>query len=429
MPTDIKQLRQRQHDLKAEGRGLLETLKAENRDPTEDEETKLSDIEAKIEANAAELEKAEKALERERTMALPGSPRVSGGERVIDQSETAGFESMADFASAVQDACHPGGMNRPDDRLMSMYQAAPTNYHRESGSQDGYMVPPAYRDQIWDLVFNDEDLVNMVDAEPTSSNQVEMLADESTPWGASGVQANWRSEGAQMTPSRLETEGRSTKLHELYAFVLATEELLADAPRLNDRLTRKAAQAIRWKASNAIIYGTGVGQPLGYFASGALVEVAKEASQSADTVVAKNVAKMYSRVLNAGRAMWLANSDILPELMTMQIGNQPIWTPPNAGFQNAPGGMLLGRPVMLTEHAKTLGDKGDIQLVDPMGYYAATKRGGLGFNSSIHLYFDYGIQAFRWTFRFGGQPYLSAPVSPANGSNTKSHFVVLAERA
>ncbi|MHA1572153.1 MAG: phage major capsid protein, partial [Alphaproteobacteria bacterium] len=248
---------------------------------------------------------------------------------------------------------------------------------------------------------------------------------------ATGIQAKWRAEASQMTATKLVTEPRQVRLHELYAFATATDSLIEDAPRLQDRLMRKAPQAIRYKIDEAIINGTGVGQPQGYFNSAALISVAKEGSQAADTIVTNNIAKMYSRLLSSGlsRAFWLVNSDVLPQLMTLVIGNQPIWTPPNAGLRDAPGGFLLGRPVVFSEHAKTLGDKGDIQLLDLMGYYAANKRSGIKFDSSMHLFFDYGMQAFRWTFRFGGQPYLSAPVAPANGANTKSHFVTLDERA
>ena len=113
----------------------------------------------------------------------------------------------------------------------------------------------------------------------------------------------------------------------------------------------------------------------------------------------------------------------------MTIGDQPIWTPPVAGLQQAPGGFLLGLPIKWSEHAETLGTKGDLQLVAPKGYYGISRAAGIQFASSIHLFFDYGMQAFRWTFRIGGQPYLSAPVAPAKGSNTKSHFVVLETRS
>ena len=170
---------------------------------------------------------------------------------------------------------------------------------------------------------------------------------------------------------------------------------------------------------------------MGYFNAACLVSVAKESGQAADTIETLNIAKMFSRLwtVGGGRPLWLANRAIVPQLMTMTIGNQPVWTGFNAGLQDAPGGRMLGYPILWSEHAKTLGDKGDIQLIDLDGYYGIQKSGGIRFASSIHLFFDYGVQAFRWTFRMGGQPFLSAAISPANGSNTKSHFVTLDARA
>jgi len=215
----------------------------------------------------------------------------------------------------------------------------------------------------------------------------------------------------------------------LHAFVTATEELIEDAPRLNSRLTKGAARAINWKANESLLFGTGAGQPLGFDNSASKISVAKEGSQAAATIVAKNVAKMYSRVMNPSRSVWFVNQDTLPEFLTMTLGDQPIWIAPNGFMGNAAGGTLLGRPVMFSENCATLGTNTDIMLIDPMGYYLVKKSGGIKFNSSIHLYFDYDVQAFKWTFRLGGMPYLNAAVSPKNGSSTKSHYVTLATRA
>jgi HK97 family phage major capsid protein len=188
--------------------------------------------------------------------------------------------------------------------------------------------------------------------------------------------------------------------------------------------------AIRWKVNKAIVEGSGVAQPKGYMNAGCLVTVAKESGQTADTVTAANVAKMYARVINPGNAAWYINQDVLPQLITMTLGQQPVWTPPSTGLVNAPGGLLFGRPVRFSEHCATLGDAGDIHLVNlRQGYYAITSEGGIQAASSMHLYFDYGLQAFRWTFRMNGQPFLSAAISPNKGSTTRSHFVTLAERA
>lgn len=444
MSKRLKELRQRQHDLKAEGTALLDAADADDRDLTEEEEARYSEIEAELTKVGAEIEQEEAKAERRRNLdAIRTAPpaqerseeRPAAGQTRSNEPDpalTGGFRNIAEFATAVRTACTPETRHNLDPRLTggNGVNAAPTNFHEGGGSSgEGFELPVQYRDEIWQLVFDMDDLMTDVDLEPTSARQVDYTADETTPWGSTGVQARWRAEGSQMEASKMGTKGRSMTLHEIYAFVLATEELLEDAPRLNNRLTVKTAQAINWKISDSIVYGSGAGQPLGWFNSGALVSVAKENNQTADTIVAENVLKMYSRLLVAPGDMpyWLANRDTVPQLATMTVGDQPAWMPPN-GLISAPGGILLGYPVRFSEHAKTVGDKGDIQLISPKGYYAARRTQGVQFASSMHLYFDYNIQAFRWTFRFGGQPHLSAPVNPANGASTKSHFVVLDER-
>ena len=192
---------------------------------------------------------------------------------------------------------------------------------------------------------------------------------------------------------------------------------------------KKAPLAITYKMNEAIVNGTGAGQPLGWFTSAAKVSVAKEGSQVAATVVAANVSKMFARLINPGQGIWYVNQDVLPQLMTMTLGNNSVFMPPASGLVGAPGGYLLGRPVQFLENCQTVGTQGDIQFVNPKGYYCAHKGSAPEFAESMHLYFDYNISAFRWIFRCGGQPYLSAAISPAKGSVTRSHVVVLDTRS
>ncbi|MDD5367466.1 MAG: phage major capsid protein [Anaerolineaceae bacterium] len=418
-----KSLLQERTDLIAEGKRIFDQAEKESRELTAEEKARDDAINTRLDKLGADLARHEARRERERT--ATALPRIEMHDRGEDDPKR-GFADVADFALAVKGLYTPGG--RTDERLQM--GAAPTDFHQETGSSEGRMVPPAFRQEIWEVAMEQDALIAETDNEPTGSNAVEFLRDESTPWGATGVQAKWRSEASQMTPSKLVTEAEQMRLHDLYAFVTATDQLLADAPRLAARLTNKAGQAIRWKINTAIVGGTGAGQPLGYMKSGALVSVAKKLNQTADTLVAENIAGMYARILGASGAAWYINQDALPQLMTMTLGNQLVWTPPSTGLQNAPGGLLLGRPVRFSEQCETLGDKGDIHLVNlKAGYYAITSEGGVQFASSMHLYFDYGLQAFRWTFRMNGQPFLSAPVSPAKGSSTRSHFVTLDARA
>lgn len=339
--------------------------------------------------------------------------------------------AMGEYALAVRSACMPGG--RIDSRLVDGglmpaggLMAAPTNVHKETGTEEGAMVPPVVSQAIWALVFNDP-LMQLLTIEPTAGNIVELLADETTPWGATGVLARWRSEESQMTPSKLDTNLRQVRLHQLYAFVLASEELLEDAPRLTDRLNVKAPAAIRWKVMEAFMWGTGAGQPLGW-AHASYAGKVSQARATGSQVKPDDLVKMFARLLvqdGPDRSFWTANRDTLPELILRSIiGNIPIWMPPT-GLAGAPNGTILGRPLFYSEHNATLGDAGDVQLVNPDGYYA-TQRGPARMDSSIHLYFDYAITAFRWLFRFGGQPLLSGAVTPAKGASSKSHFIRLA---
>lgn len=416
-------LLQERADLVAEGKTIFERAEKEARDLTAEEKTRDDVINARLTEIKADLQRHETRRERERT--TQAVSHIEMHERSEDDPKR-GFADIGEFALAVKSLNTPGGAR--DDRLF--IGAAPTDFHQETGSPEGNMVPPAFRQEIWEAVMEEDSLISETDNEPTSSNSVEFLRDESTPWGATGIQAKWQAEAGHMEPSKLVTESEQMRLHNLYAFVTATDQLLADAPRLANRLTRKSGAAIRWKANSAIVEGTGIGQPLGYMKSNALVSVAKETSQTADTIVAANVAKMYARMLNPFNAVWYINQDALPQLMLMTISNQPIWTAPNSGFKEAPGGLLLGRPIRFSEHCETVGDKGDIHFVNLRdGYYSIVNQGGVLYASSMHLFFDYGLQAFRWTFRINGQPFLSAPISPAKGSSTRSHFVTLDARA
>lgn len=423
--------------LKAEARTVakrredrLQAAIDENRDLTEEEEAADTEDAKALARLTSQIQRAEQLIQASSAIGadLPAPPPPAAASvpaAARAGRDTGGFRDISEFATAVRLANPAAGQHfRIDDRL-----AAPSSTIGESGDAAGsYLVPPAFREEIVEVVFEGEDaVIAAVDPSPTASNRVVGLGDETTPWGTSGVQAYWRSEGQQMSASRTELQPRETVLNECYAFVNATEELLEDGPRIADLLTRKAGAAIRWKTAEAFMWGDGIGKPLGWMSSNALVTVAKEGGQAADTVVRQNVAKMFARVINPTQAIWLVNPDVLPQIMELANGaGFSLWFP---NYQLAPGGTLLGRPVHFTEHCDTVGDLGDIQLVNPNGYEAFRKQNGVSFAESIHLYFDYNVRAFRWVFRIGGQPVLSAAVTPDKSAATRSHFIALAERA
>lgn len=430
----LAELKKRLAELKAEGNTIVKAAEAAGGEFTAEQDEQFAAIEDEIEAVNADIAKAEKMQERRRSMeGLPagGSPAPrTGGRNAVHDSDpalTGGFADLGEFAVAVHGAVRAGQVGGiVDERLGAL-----TNTHEGGGSSgEGFLLPPQFQNDIWDLITPFDEFGPLIDEEPTSAREVKLTADETTPWGTAGIKAYWRAEGSKMEASKLADEGRNVPLHQLYCLATATEELLEDAMRLRNRLTNKAAMAIAWKKNLAIVAGTGVGQPLGWMNGKAALTIPKANAQAADTILPINIIEMYARLLivPGDKPFWLINQDCLPQLMTMTLGDKPIWMPPN-GLAEAPGGFLLGLPVRFSEFAKTLGDKGDIQLVSPKGQYGVRRASGNKFASSIHLYFDYATEAFRWMFRYGGQPHLSAPVMPFNGNASKSHVVMLAERA
>ena len=358
------------------------------------------------------------------------APRIEGVHAAIEDDAKRGFRSFGDFAASVMRAGMPHGA--VDERLR-IGAAAPGTYSGENtGADGGFAVPPAMSSEIWRLSLGEGSLVPYTANTEVSGNSMVFPKDETTPWSASGVQAYWKNEGSAGNASKLALGTEMMRLHELMVLVPITNELLNDAPALGTYIMPLASERIMWKTNEAILFGTGAGQPLGALTGAAAITVAKETGQAADTIVQANISKMRSRLLagNLKNAIWLGNPDILPALEGLTVGNIPIFLPPGTGIRESYNdGTLNGRPLILSEHAATLGDASDLSLLALNGYRTITQAGGIETATSMHLYFDANAYAFRFIFRIDGKPIMSAPVTPPKSSNTRGHFVTLGERA
>jgi HK97 family phage major capsid protein len=183
---------------------------------------------------------------------------------------------------------------------------------------------------------------------------------------------------------------------------------------------------------DAALRGTGAGIPLGTLNSSALVSVAAEVGQGADTVIAENVFKMFARMPGRSKpnAVWYINGELWPQIFQLvQVigtGGVPLFIP-SGGIGQAPGGTLLGRPVVEIEQASAPGDVGDITFQDYTEYLKLDK-GGIQRASSIHVEFLTDQEVFRWILRTNGAPGWKSAVTPYKGSLAKSPFVALAAR-
>jgi HK97 family phage major capsid protein len=223
------------------------------------------------------------------------------------------------------------------------------------------------------------------------------------------------------------------KLQKLAVMCYATEEQLADTSALESWINRALPNELRFMLEAAIVEGTGAGQPLGILNSNAIVSVTKEVGQTATTLVAQNISKMWARRWIGGAAdyVWLYNQDVEPQLdmlsYSVGTGGQLVYMPPG-GLSGLPYGTIKGRPAIATEYNPTLGTVGDLMLAD-LSQYQMIDKGGVQAASSMHVRFVYDEQVFKFTIRVDGQPVWNAALTPFKGTNTVSPFVAVATRA
>lgn len=427
----IEELQQRQQELTEASQAIVDGAEGD-----------LSDEQlATIEANAAEVAKLGRSISALQQLAPKGTGRKTAPEvkdgvepgaasrRTVPaeprNSRTMGFRNLGEFALVAR------GFAMRDEASINRIM----NQMSEGVGEDGgILVPPEYREAIMKVVEGEESLLSRCDVSTTSKNAVVHPKDETTPWGTAGIRAYWEGEADAAAASKAKFQGDSLRLNKLFARIDVTDELLEDAPQLDNYLRVKTPEVMTSVINLAIIQGNGAGKPLGFMNSPALVTVAAETSQPADTVHHRNIVKMWSRMYAPcrARAVWLCNQDVEPQfhLMSFRDGTStpvPAYLPPG-GLSATPYGTLMGRPVIPLQGMETLGDLGDIAFVDLSKYRVLTKTGGARVDTSIHLKFDTDETVYRFIFRVAGAPWWSAPISPRDGSNTLSPFVTLASR-
>lgn len=356
-------------------------------------------------------------------------------ERIEDDPKR-GFKTFGEFANAVKAADMPGG--RTDNRLL-IDSKAPSGLNMAVDSQGGFLVPEEFANRLLEKTYNESLVMTKSQSIPMMSASVKIPAvvESSRVDGSrqGGVRAYWKGEGDQYTSSKPALGQVELSLHKLTGYCFVTDELSAwSQPTIEAILPQMFAREFAFKLDDAAVNGTGAGQPLGILNAPCLVSVDKEVGQLADTIVAENILKMWSRLYGRSKsnAVWLVSQDATPQLYAMGIAvgtaGQVVYMPPG-GVSGAPYATLMGRPVIEIEHAQTLGDKGDIYLVDMTQYLFGTYSGGIEGATSIHIRFDYGETAYRWTMWADGQPWWSSALTPFKGSNTQSPFITLAARA
>ncbi len=335
--------------------------------------------------------------------------------------------ALGEFAIAVKNAASGTGI---DSRLF----AGATGMGTAIPSDGGFAVPHEIGAGIERDMFAGGEVLSRVDARSITGDSISYVVVDETSRATTrngGVLGYWVDQGTAATASQPKLARIEMKLRKVGALGYMTDELVADAAGLGGELQSMFSDELVFQVEDAIVEGTGAGQPLGFTVAPCVVSIAKESGQSAATITTTNLSKMWARMpaRSQANAVWLVNVDTQPQLDLLSI-------PAGTGALEprfvtyGPDGILRikGRPVIPVEYAASLGTVNDIMLAD-LSKYRLIRKGGVEQASSIHVLFTTGQQTFRAFYRCDGQPVPRAALTPFKGSNTLSPFITLATRA
>jgi HK97 family phage major capsid protein len=337
------------------------------------------------------------------------------------------FPSFGHFLVEVAKASD--STSRPHAALVR----APAGANETDPSAGGVLVPDQWSDDLIYSVYAETVFAQLFDRRETSTQfasvKIPGIDETSRAEGSrsGGFIALWQGESVPSTPSTMRSKLVEFVGKKLSIFTRATRELLNDAPMLQAYIQKGFAAEGSFKLELASLSGTGAGQPLGILASPCLITVPKETGQASASIVGENVKKMWSRLPapSRKRAIWLINEDGEGQLEDISgASGAALYVP--AGTGGNPYALLKGRPVLVAEQCPALGTVGDIVLVDPSQYIVVDA--GMKTALSVHARFDNDEVVFRFTWRLDGKGVYSSPITPFNGTQTRSPFITLAAR-
>ena len=414
---------------------------------TDEHNEQLADIDKQreqIQANIKARETFEaRRKERENQLAQRpvGSGRRSGSDSpvvVVKEPDFSadpkrGFSTPREFIQAVVRNGGRTPARADDNRLRYLAAAGSDEQGTYSDPYGGFLVPEAFSPNVQSIAAEADPLANLIRRLPMDGPSVTLLArtdKDHTSSVTGGLQWYRRAETDTISATRAKMEKVRFNANSAMGVNYQTEELLQDSPVAFSAFIASGFQEeLGAFLMNERIYGTGSGEFEGLLNTPSLVTVAKEGSQTADTIVGENVLKMRKRIWRYGQSVWLTNHDTYEQLAQVHIAgtNSDVFLfNPDRGVDKPD--TLLGRPVIFTEYVPTLGDKGDIWLINPMEYIEMTYQ-PLQSAESVHVRFLEHERTVKFFLRNDGRSLWRSALTPKKSSVTMSPFVTLAARA
>jgi HK97 family phage major capsid protein len=413
-------------DARTKAEGIIASADAENNGVMSSEQTEEFDgLMKDVENYKKQIDSRKKfeGISAELEIPQPRAVASAHVEAIKSNDPMCGFKSAIDFFETVKNA----SLGRMDDRLGDLRAEIGSD---ESGTWDnpagGFFIPGAVLQKKMLSTENDYaiDLGKFTTKVPMDSASVKFDARVDKDHSDSvtgGIKVYRRKESETVKPSKTKFEQVQLDAEALMGKTFMTYEQMKFSAKPHLAMIQKHfAEAFRDKLNIERLYGNGVGEYLGIFNSGIMIEVSRE---TAGTITYKDVVSMYSRCYRPGKGAFVANQDILPELACMvnPAGNL-IFTQDSVkdGF----GGRLFGRPLIYDENLPSIGGTGDMIFVNMSEYLEGTLE-GLQTGMSIHVRFEYNENCYKFYMSNAGAPWWKTTLKLRKSAKTLSPFVSL----
>jgi HK97 family phage major capsid protein len=342
-----------------------------------------------------------------------------------------GFKHEREFLLAVM---NHGQGKKMDPRLEKFFIKTAGSDENQSQSlpYGGFLIPYGFIPDVLKIEPEQDPMGSLTRKVPMAQPAIKIPArtDKNHQTSVSGgLIVTRKAETDTAAPSRMQLEQVSLESHSLFGLAYASEELLSDSPVSFVALLQSGfADQFTYQLIDERLNGTGVGQYLGIMNSPCLVTVAVQPGQATKTIVYENILNMRARSWGYGKSIWIANHDCVPQLMLLNqavgTGGAVVWQP--SAREDHPD-TLLGRPLIFSEYAQTLGTTGDIVLGNWNEYLEGLYQPMMQ-EESIHVRFLNHERTFKFWVRNAGTPWWRVPLTTKRSANTLSPFVVLASR-
>ena len=299
-------------------------------------------------------------------------------------------------------------------------------------TKGGFLLPTGFSPNVLKIDPEDDPTAGRTTMIPMGNPTIDIPArvdkDHSTSVSG-GLTVSRKPEGLVGTSSQMSFEQVHLKVSTLFGLAYATDELLQDSPQSFTAIISSGfSDQFTDHMIDEKLNGTGAGEYLGVNNSPALITVAKEGGQKADTILFKNIVQMRSRAWKYGNCIWMANHDTMPQMFLLNqvvgTGGTPIFS--TDASRDIPD-QLLGRPLVFTEYTETVGDAGDLLLINWAEYLEGILQ-PMQSAESIHVRFINNETAFKFWTRNAGTGWWRTVLTPKKSSITRSPFIRLAER-